>query len=350
MSLIVYPPAADWTWMIQRPQQLMRQLARQGHRVYFCNLTQTRKQAEEIEPGLTIVHDHDNWLQTQWPKLREAYDGASVVWINAPHLTQKAVSYRADNLVYDCADDFAQWLPYEQMAINAASTILCSSQRLQSRLKQRYPGKTIHLVPNGYDEGMLLHQESGIWPKPADLPASGRPLIGFVGAWAPWLDEPLLYAAAKAIRDADWVFIGSEYERRFTLAGAGFPHVHFLGHKPHHQLPAYISRLDVCLIPFRINDVTLAADPVKAYEYLAAGKPVIATPMPECQRMVPYIDIAHNQQQFKDLIKARLSDPGCCEARIRFALANTWRHRAKKIMEVIPYLAAPRSSNNSLEE
>lgn len=311
----------------------MKQLARAGNQVYFCNLTQMRKPEAEIEPGLTIVYDHERWLQSEWPHIKAANKGSTVVWINAPHTASKAVSYQADRLVYDCADDFAQWLPYEQAAVEAASIILCSSQRLQHRLSKRYPGRSIHLVPNGYDEDMGIHKADDFKTRPADLPAPGRPLIGFMGAWAPWLDEPLLHFAARSVGDAEWIFIGSEYERRFTLASNS--HIHYLGHKEHHELPAYLRHLDICLIPFRIMDVTLAADPVKAYEYLAAGKPVISTRLPECMKMVPNVDIAYDSKQFINLIKGRLSTPGCPQSRVQFALANTWRHRVQKIMELI---------------
>ncbi|MNP64339.1 putative teichuronic acid biosynthesis glycosyltransferase TuaH [compost metagenome] len=101
--------------------------------------------------------------------------------------------------------------------------------------------------------------------------------------------------------------------------------------KPHHQLPGYLRLLDVCLIPFRLNPLTLATNPIKAYEYLAAGKPVISSNLPECRLMQPFVDVASSPEVFLSLAAARLSDPGDCEARRQFALQHTWAHRAQEI-------------------
>ncbi|MFC7441686.1 glycosyltransferase [Laceyella putida] len=323
--MIIYPPLMDWNWMKQRPQQLMSRLAKQGHVVYYCNRTQTDRAPEEIEPNLTLVHHHQNWLRSDWPKLRKRYDSVGV-WCNNPMLANTLSSYQADWIVYDCADDFGEWIRHEKEMVAIADAIVCSSQRLFLRLQKTFPHKRLVLIRNGYDPEMNLHKTEKR-EIPVDLmDEQNNKLIGYVGAWAPWIDEALVRKISCI--DPAWkvVVIGAEFQKKFHHNG--LPHVRYLGLKPHQLLPSYIQAFSVCVIPFRLNPITLATNPVKAYEYLAAGKPVIATDLPECRLMRPHVDIAPTHDQFIEKIKKRIFDPGDPCARIEYALQNTWETRS----------------------
>lgn len=328
MSAIIYPPLMDWNWMKQRPQQLMSHLAKRGHRIYYCNRTQTDLPTEEIESNLILVHHHLDWLCNEWPSLRKQHSSVGV-WCSNPMLAQTLPAYQADWVIYDCADDFAEWIRHEQEMVTIADAIVCSSQRLFHRLRQAYPHQRIDLIRNAYDTNLRLHHLEHR-ERPADLKIEeNEKLIGFVGAWAPWVDETLVRTLSNL--DPAWkvVAIGAEFQKRFPHAS--LPRVNYLGLKPHFLLPNYIQAFSVCIIPFRINPITLAANPVKAYEYLAAGKPVISTDLPECRQMQPHLDIATTHEQFIEKVVSRLADPGEGSARIEYALKNTWEARALQV-------------------
>ncbi|WP_028561729.1 hypothetical protein [Paenibacillus pinihumi] len=90
------------------------------------------------------------------------------------------------------------------------------------------------------------------------------------------------------------------------------PKMLFLSHKPHHELSGYIRKLSVLLIPFLPTPASLATNPVKAYEYLASGKPVVSTALPGCMLMQPHVDVCRSGAQFIDTVLLRLRDPGDC--------------------------------------
>ncbi|MBU7317242.1 glycosyltransferase [Paenibacillus oleatilyticus] len=326
MSIVIYPPTLDWTWMKQRPQQLMTQLARLGYTVFFCNRTRSVPRVERIEPNLFVVHHHEHWLQTAWPKIRKT--APVLVWCSLPFAYLSiAAAYSPDQIVYDCSDELGEWFRAEKQLAVRADAIVCSSQRLYDRIRRCYPEQRAALIRNGYDPSMKLHlldEEVA-----ASHGSSKRRQIGYVGAWAPWIDEGLIGQCSQLF-GAEVTVIGPPFDRRHR-PGAYGGKVRFLGLKRHEELRDYIQSFSVCVIPFRITPVTVAANPVKAYEYLAAGKPVISTALPECQGMAPHVDIAESRGDFIRKVAERLDEPGDGAARISYALNHTWERRAREI-------------------
>jgi teichuronic acid biosynthesis glycosyltransferase TuaH len=333
MRIFIFPPTIDWSWMKQRPQQLMKQLARDGNTVFYCNHTQTDRPVELVELGLYVVHQHDRWLQQEWSNFRKRVNVPVIVWCTFPRLASILPRYEADKIVYDCVDDFAEWAADEAEMAACSDAIVCTAERLEQRLKRQYPGKPIALIRNAYDPDMGLHLNSERHSelaeyRPSDLP-EGR-IVGYVGAWAPWVDQLLLEKLAQKIRnEASIVVIGPEFGRKYSFGRDQA--IHFLGMKPHSELAAYVRHMSVCLIPFRITPVTLATNPVKAYEYLAAGKPVVSTLLPECELMQPHVDMAPATLPFIDTVCLRLRDPGSSEDRMAYALEHTWEQRCRQI-------------------
>ncbi len=254
MSIVIYPPTLDWAWMKQRPQQLMTQLARLGHTVYFCNRTRSAPRVESVEPNLFVVHHHE-------------------------------------------------------------------------RIRRCYPGQPAALIRNAYDPSMKLHLQDE--DAAARRVVSKRRQIGYVGAWAAWIDEGLI-GQCSLLPGAEMTVIGPQFDRRHR-PGAYGGKVRFLGLKRHEELRDYIQSFSVCIIPFRITPVTVAANPVKACEYLAAGKPVISTALPECRTMAPHVDVAASREEFIRKVAERLDEPGDGTARSSYALEHTWEHRAREI-------------------
>jgi teichuronic acid biosynthesis glycosyltransferase TuaH len=312
--------------MKQRPQQLMKQFARLGHTVFYCNKNAEELPVEQLEPNLNIVRNPMRWLEQEWPAIRRKQQEPVIVWCSFPKLSSQLKLYAPDKIIYDCVDEFAEWVPYEHDMCMMADALVCTSQRLYERLSSKYPGKPLELVRNAYDPDMCLHRKALGTERPNDLPQG--PLVGYIGAWAPWVDALLVNSLSRYLDQERIVIIGPEFGRKYGRSGNG---VHYLGMKPHEQLPAYLAQLSVCIIPFRINPITLATNPVKAYEYLAAGKPVVSTNLPECTILRPYVDVSTSRTMFAELVKQRLADPGDRESRTLFALNQTWEHRVRQI-------------------
>ncbi|MBB6734363.1 glycosyltransferase [Cohnella zeiphila] len=327
MAVIVVPPGIDWNWMKQRPQQLMERLAAHGHVVCYCDRTRSagaaEPVAERIAPRLYRIRHHERWLAELWPSFRRQRQDPVIVWCCTPAdpPAQLRERYRPDFIVYDCADDVPEWYPREQPLAAEADLIVCSSERLLERWSRSFPGKPVRLVRNGYDPRMGLHLPPGEDDEIPPAEANGKRLIGYVGAWAPWIDAALLCEVAR-LPNAEVIVIGPEFGRKYSGGG-----VRFLGMMPHDRLAGWIRRLSVCLVPFHMTPIALAADPIKAYEYLAAGKPVVATDLPECRRMRPHVDVAANRREFVRAVARRLDDPGDEAARRTFALNSTWDRR-----------------------
>ncbi|MDQ0417006.1 glycosyltransferase involved in cell wall biosynthesis [Croceifilum oryzae] len=323
MAILIYPPTIDWTWMKQRPQQILSQFAADGHTVYYANRTQTTEPLTEVRPRLYVVSNWDVWVNEELPIIQKASQEPIGIWCSNPLLAKDLPDHLVDWVVYDCLDDFAQWHPYEPEMLQKADVIFCTSERIYKRFK-RISDLPIYLVRNGYDPSMELHL------LPATAPSS-KPILGYMGAWAPWVHLSILQRCAQ-LPNATVQVIGPEFGSKFV----SHPTIQFLDNIPHHQLNQHIQHFSVCLIPFRINAITLATNPIKAYEYLASGKPVISTALPECRGMSPYIDIAENMRNFVELVEWRLKEPGDAESRIQYALSNTWEHRYFEIKQHLP--------------
>ncbi len=145
------------------------------------------------------------------------------------------------------------------------------------------------LVPNGvdYEHFARVKREARGTP-PTDLAPivdRGRPIIGYHGALARWFDYDLVAEVARRRADLSFVLIGSDFD--FTLRETrllSLPNVTWLGARPYADLPRYLAWMDAGIIPFQLNAVTHATSPIKLFEYMAAGLPVVITPMDESMR------------------------------------------------------------------
>ena len=121
------------------------------------------------------------------------------------------------------------------------------------------------------------------------------------------------------------------------MAWLDLPNVHFLGQKPVELLPRYVAACQVCLMPYKINEWTRHIDPLKMYEYLAAGKPVVSTDIPSARSFAPPVRIAHDTAEFVSAIEATLKETGSAQQKARRQLAaqHDWDLRVAAISEHI---------------
>jgi len=361
---VIVLPVFEYDFRFQRPQQLARQFAAEGHRVFWVSpgrrapdaayaLLPLAERIFEVRLHTPIPNIYMGSLGEQTvvdagAALRSLMEDKAIAsacilaqlpfWRRIANLLRKSCE---SVVVYDCMDDWqnfpdvgaflrAEEAPFSQ----EADVLLVSGQRLfDTKIKQ---GTHPMLVRNGVDYRFFS--------RPAEVEALsgvGRPVIGYYGAIAEWFDFDLMRELARKRPDWSFVLIGGlglEAEVQGPEIGKlrNLPNVHLLGHKPYASLPAYLAAFDVCILPFRKNEITDATDPVKLYEYLSQGKAVIATDLEELRRHLPHVSLCSGVEAFHDAILHALEHPEKGrEERARYSRENDWKSRLQQVQSAV---------------
>lgn len=332
LGVVLYPPTIKWTErLFQRPHQLLRALAAQG---YLCIFGSPDATADEVNGFRQI---EERLFLCSEIGVFQAFEGVNLIlWLSRPD--QRVVSdfFPQALVVYDIIDALEVFPQYcdaflrdHNSLLRRADMVTITAEELLTTAR-KIRGDAL-LVPNGVClEDFVKSAGDKIPVDMEPLLASGRPIVGFYGAIAPWLDYALIDYAAQQCPDLSFVLIGPDHE-----GGAGCvtprPNLHWLGPKAYSVLPAYASRFDVATIPFQMNDITRAVSPVKLFEYMALGRPIVSTAIPECRRyqsvLIAEDPQAYVQQLRKALVFAR--DPAYTARLTEEAAENTWEQRAR---------------------
>ena len=208
----------------------------------------------------------------------------------------------------------------ERRLIEKADLILAASQMLADR----FPAERTLLVPHGTD---LDHFGQACAPAP-DLPA-GDKVAGFYGSIDARLDLDMLAATARHLHDWNFVLIGPVQTDLAPLAGLA--NVRVLGPRPYAELPRYVRHWRVSMILYRIEAQTLAGNPLKMREYLAAGTPIATTDVPSLAPYRSLLAIAETPGRFADAIVAAGQDHDRNQARRDAVSGESWQARAAEI-------------------
>jgi glycosyltransferase involved in cell wall biosynthesis len=284
--------------------------------------------------------------------LRKLEFRPSIAWCTYP--LQVNVLTRLPNMGLSCYDCMDSWSDFhgdigrkqnlelaERQLLKQVDIVFASSVELQKKCSQW--NSNVHLVPNGVDFAHFSSQvPTTLNCGPLSSQGFRRPILGFIGTIGEWVDLELLRDVA--LRYPKWtiVMIGPLYPGMSTIQCREIDNIHFLGPRHYNDVPAYLHEFDVSLLPFKITNLTRAVSPVKFYEYLATGKPIVATNLPEIE---PYEDlcyVAANPDEFfasidlaleeyKDVNKYR----ELSTKRQAVARQNTWETRVKTVSRII---------------
>ncbi len=268
--------------------------------------------------------------------LRKVGRGPVQLWSFTPDVSYLLGRFGEQKAVYYCVDDHASFTGYDRQQVlrdeedlcRRADLVVTTSMALQEAKKGLNPN-TI-LVPHGVDYDHFSRAFTEDLPAPADVADIPQPRLGFFGLIRDWVDVDLLAEVAR--RRSDWqiVLIGDSTVDLSPYRALS--NMHFLGRKPYEQLPAYCRQFDVGLIPFRINELTLAVNPIKLREYLAAGLPVVSTPLPEARLYEHLIEIAGTADEFVTAVETCLgADPAGRARRAAAMVAETWPEKVEQI-------------------
>lgn len=179
-----------------------------------------------------------------------------------------------------------------------------------------------------------LFEDDGQFSPPEDLLNLPKPIIGYVGALVgSRLDIRLLEEVASARPEWNFVFVGPEDAAFGQSKLHLMPNVYFMGRKDQVELPAYIKYFDVCLNPQLVNQLTVGNYPRKVDEYLAMGKPVVATSTPFMEMFKDHVYLCANGQEYLLAIENAIAenDGSLKERRRKFAFTHTWENSVNEI-------------------
>ena len=370
----------DWRGIWMNRQHLLSRLARRGWPVVYSsgvmNIWKRESNAwrgaplfarAEIEDGILL--DLPGRLPFVWPKL-EAYSR----WVMRQHMARLTRKVRAQRgrgviayifspefrpyldaldpryVVYHAYDAYPQlpgWGPrqqrFEQELVGRADLVLATTHGTMA-LIPRGNAAPRHILPNGVDAEAFAAADDDI-PCPTALTKIPRPRIGYLGSINQKLDFNIMRGVARARPQWHWIFIGR------TLEGAGspaadpeiaaaynecltLPNVHFPGPCPRSEVPAYMLHMDVNTICYRTTHGWWEHGyPIKLHESLAAGKPVIASPLRSIVAFSDVVELAGNTEEWIAALEHALADDSLERRKRRVAVAreNTWDKRADQL-------------------
>ncbi|MBN1341046.1 MAG: glycosyltransferase [Phycisphaerae bacterium] len=273
--------------------------------------------------------------------LRRLPDRPVQLWSFAPDVAYLAGQFHEECLLYYCVDEFSEFAGYdaptirslEKELIDRSDLVVTTSTRLQET-KAPLHERTV-LVPHGVDREHFARATDPATAIPDDVADLPHPILGFFGLIQEWVDLELIAEVAR--RKPDWSIVMIGELRVQTLPVAETGNLHLLGRRPYESLPGYCKAFDVGLIPFRASELTRNVNPIKLREYLAAGLPVVSTPLPEVVAYEPLVEIADGADAFVAACRRALDANGPDQvARRQAAMAReTWQAKVEQLSELV---------------
>lgn len=368
--LIIVFPVIVWDFRWQRPQHLVSRFCKRGYTILYSamslipngNRFSSRSEAsskitlDELQKGIyqfwPSSNGHVNIYQDQLKNddLQNIADGIATLILD---LNPKSISYVVHfpswwpiveklhgefggKIIFDCMDDHGGFstnsnaaLESEKTLIEKADLLITSSQLLYDKMNQKN-GNCIQ-VKNGTE----FEHFFGCMPNGELDFIGGGPIIGYFGAISDWFDVELIAHCARIRPQYNFVLIGSTFGAKINEI-EDLENIFLLGEKSYQSLPGYLAYFDVCLIPFKLIPLTMATNPVKFYEYLSAGKPVVSVRLPELMEYADCCYLADNAEEFVAQIDAAYQSKDDIELknmRLELAINNSWDSRVDAILK-----------------
>jgi glycosyltransferase involved in cell wall biosynthesis len=373
----------DWDAMPTRKHRWARRWARQGNRVLYVEqqmhwigwLAALRSQfgrairwlegPRPVEPGLWVLtlplvvpffqmNAAINGFNNLWlaPVLRRAAGRLGlrrpILWTYTPHSAGFVGALDESFAVYECVDEFsaARGLVHgptvagmERALLHKVGGVIVTAPAL---LESKRPhARRIELIPNGVDAAHFARASRPETVVARAVQALARPVIGYLGGIQYWIDFDLIAHAARAHPEWSFAMVGNIEPMARVDKVRGLANVHFLGRQPYAALPEFVAGFDVCVNPYVLDGVAENVDPLKLYDYVASGKPVVSVDIPAARRFAGLIRLAHTPDEFTRSIEAALGDPGDPAARKQAALQHDWEARFDHVQATLEGWLAP---------
>ncbi|MNG91367.1 putative teichuronic acid biosynthesis glycosyltransferase TuaH [compost metagenome] len=353
-DVIVFP-VIDWEFRLQRPQHLSREIAKKGHRVfYFCTtFNHSDKTGYSIisnpEENIYICKlnlDGQHPVIYQSPPEGETLSflvqsldvfrtslniNNSISIIDLPFWHRVADSLPSNWNVYDCMDYHAGFSTnsdklheQEDKLLREADLVITTAERLSNLISKKRDNV---IIRNAAEVEFFGNQCTKVKYE------TTRKVVGYYGAISEWFDIDLVITGAEAYPEWDFVLVGNTFGCDISRAKK-IKNIKFIGEVPYKDLLGYLSVFDVCIIPFKLVELTLCTNPVKVYEYLAAGKPVVATAMPEIVLIENMVHVVNNEKEYIEKLSYAMEEStnkDISKFRKQWAMQHDWASRANDL-------------------
>ena len=336
-GIIVIPPTVDWSLpLYQRPQHMALHLAKLGYLIFYC----TSNSHSDNCRGFSKLEDN-LYLTNQFKLIADrcenlildlystSVEGMNVIVGMEP---KHVVVYEYVDHIHENIFGSVTEVLRAGHRLLKPDIVLASATELFDEMAHRFgPGKVVYL-PNGVDyDHFCVAREPGKIPQDIKhVVERKKPIIGYFGALAVWLDYDLINSLAKKRPEYQLLIIGVDYDGSLHQLDNA-PNIHYLGQKPYKILPNYGAWFDVSIIPFQAGKIADTTSPIKLFEYMALGTPIVTTDMKECKRYKSVL-WTRNAQEFIESVDRALElrqDRLYLEILNEDARANTWQARAE---------------------
>lgn len=272
-----------------------------------------------------------------------------IVWLSRPDMADLINKFHESLLIYHVVDEYlaysgitnAQRLTLEKkenLLLKKSDLVIVVSKNLL-KSKQKLNNNTF-LVPNAVDYPLYKKAINSNFGSPSNIRDIQKPIIGYSGLISAKLDLRIIFYLSKIHPEWSIVLLG-EIDYRFCSEYIcqlkKMENVHFLKRKPISQVPYYVNAFDICIAPYIVNEHSQNISPLKIYDYMALGKPIVCTNFEAALKFKNVIYIGKSKQEFDECIKKGLSEinDSISLKRKRIALQNSWEDRVGKISKLI---------------
>ena len=360
---VIFFSIIDWGFRFQRPQHIATRLAKAGHRVFYLKVSlggesskinKVKENIYEIKlpfNGETTIYNEDfkhgkDVVINSIDQIIKRYSIKEFVsFVEFPmwyEIVKDLKEKYKCSVVFDILDEFSGFDNVHKDITEYERKMMCLSDSIITSSKHLYRKTIDYLDQNNIDTKCNLVRNGAEFEHFSNLPENNllehikKPIIGYYGAISDWFDVDLIEYAAKKHPEWSFALIGHTFGADIKKLEK-MDNVYFLGEKPYNELPKYLYWFDVCLIPFKDVPLIRSTNPVKFYEYISSGKPVVATHMDELVRYKDVAYISKDKDEFVKNIERALneSDEDIVKMRKEVAKKNDWDERVRNILKAM---------------
>ena len=263
-----------------------------------------------------------------------------VIIVGSAHIFPMIEYVEYSKLIYHCSDDYTIISSFPESFANIEKKLIKKSDLIVATADELLKTKAVYnpnivSIPNGANIDHFRKTQDPETKVADDMLKFKNPIVGYVGSVFQWLDIEWMKYAAEKCPEYDFIFIGpiSIDVSKFK----GKKNVHFLGPRSYKELPRYLKSFEVAVIPFVIDGVTLKASPIKFYEYLASGIPIVSTELPDLLGFSKISYLVKDKKSYVEAIKLAINEKNdsTMKARMNTAKGYSWEFRFETLIDEI---------------
>ncbi|MDU4071286.1 MAG: glycosyltransferase [Clostridium perfringens] len=350
-SVVVFDSRVGWNIpLFQRSQHMANELTDDGYLYFYRTSEQFDphvKTVEKLKDRLYLVNMANFALQNAMFDLLKEYKGhkflslySTDVYLDEQYIKEKYID-NGFKIIYEyideLSDEISGHLPdfvydrHKNIIEDKSNIAVGSADKLIEEIEEIRGKENVAMITNGVQYDHWQYRSDEVPEKLKDIVSKGNPIIGYFGALAKWFDYELLKKVAKERPNYEIVLIGFLYDNSFKDSKIDeLENVHYLGIVDYKELNQYSQYFTISTIPFLLNDITESTSPVKLFEYMAMGHPIVTTDMRECRKYKSVL-IGKSHEDFIEKLDFALTLDKKDEYYNYLkeeALANTWREKA----------------------